>query len=183
MNMPAKWQAKKPANASVLEQYTKLGEKHGSLLPQVLWARDLGETSVAIEKFLSPKLENLQSPFTITNLERAADRLVSAVLAGEKIAIYGDYDMDGMSGLSLLVSFFKGINHHNVTHIQPHRFLDGYGVHPRLIQKLHDEGSSVVITVDTGSMAFEADDKAAELGMAYIITDHHQSSQTVTDRP
>src|SRR5688572_13407921 len=123
MTVKANWLPRRADLFPHKSEYSKLSADYGFLLPRLLWSR--GVNPEAVSKFLKPSLNDLESPFSIKNLEAAALRLRDAVVNDECIAIYGDYDMDGMSGLSILVSFLRGIGFERVLHFQPHRFLDG----------------------------------------------------------
>ena len=161
---------------------TSLLERHGPLLGTFLWARGL-DSEDSVENFLNPKLEDLSSPFKILNMKAASLRLAAALSNNESIAVYADYDMDGMSGLALLVSFFESCGAKTVTPYQPHRFEDGYGVHPDAIRTLADQGIKVIVTVDTGISASEAALEAKKCGVDLIITDHHKQLSDLPETP
>ena len=153
------------------------------MLSTILWARGF-ETQASAHPFLNPRLDGLKSPFTLHNMQSAGVRLAHAVLNNENIVVYADYDMDGMSGLALLCSFLRTCGATNVSSYQPHRFDEGYGVHPKSIEELADRGVKVIISVDTGISAFEAATKAKERGVDLIITDHHlQIGDDLPDTP
>ncbi len=170
------------AHGSKGSLYPKVESDFGSLVAEVLWSRGHLDANdfESSKSFLEPRLGSLQSPFSIWNLEKSADRIADGVINDECICVYGDYDMDGMSGLSLLVKFFQEIGCSRILHYQPHRFNEGYGVHADAVEVLHSKGAKILITVDTGSMAFEAADKAADLGLVYVVTDHHQCDPVKT---
>ena len=102
----------KRAGEAVPESYLKL---YGSLLGPVLWSRGFHSTDEA-DHFLNPKLDQISSPFLLKNMEAASEHLTSALINNEKIAVYADYDMDGMSGLALLIAFFKSIGCENTVY-------------------------------------------------------------------
>ena len=151
----------------------ELSSKYGPLLSQILWSRGL-EDPRAAEFFLNPRLETLESPFRLKDMEGAAERVADAIINKEPIAVYADYDIDGMSGLALLVSFFKSCGAETVIPYQPDRLVEGYGVHAEAIKKLADSGVKIIITVDTGIAAHEAAIESKRLGVDFIVTDHHQ---------
>lgn len=153
---------------------------YGSLLGNLLWARGI-QTLDGAELFLNPKLDQITSPFVLRNMERSAVSLVAAISKQEQIAVYADYDMDGMSGLALLISFFKSIGIENVLHYQPDRLSEGYGVHVTAIDALYAKGVRHIITVDTGIAANEAATRCKELGITLYITDHHLQGETLPD--
>lgn len=165
--MPS-WRARSPESHP-----NELSQRYGRLVAQILWQRGLADER-EIENFLNPKLESLQNPFRLKDLEGAGERLAAAVTQQESVVIYGDYDIDGMSGLSLLVSFLRACGGLHISHYQPERLNEGYGVHAAAMHELHARGAKVIVTVDTGIAALEAAAEAKKLGMDLIITDHHQ---------
>lgn len=124
--------------------------------------------------FLQPKLTTLENPYKIENLEKAAERLWNAWVDQENILIYGDYDLDGTSGIILLYDSFKALGFSNLHYFQPSKTNDGYGLHASILEKLKVEKNiDVVVTVDVGITGNAACDKAKELGIDVIVTDHH----------
>jgi len=179
-NGKAIWKARKAPDSS-LEPFVL---EFGKLLGPVLWARGFATPNDdELTSFLDPKLQDIQSPLLMLNMKESIDRIVTAIQKNEKICIYSDYDMDGIAGLSLLYSFFKACNVSNVTHFQPHRFDDGYGLHGTALEKLYNDGARLVITVDTGTTAIEAIAHANTLGLDVIITDHHAQKETLPETP
>ncbi len=165
---PLRWEARRSELAP--EDFCS---QRNFLISQILWQRGLTNDK-DIEVFLNPRLESLQNPFRLQNLEGAALRLARAITNQESIVVYGDYDIDGMSGLALLASFFRACGAENVSTYQPERLEEGYGVHPEAMRKLAAAGAQVIVTVDTGIAALEAAKEAKSLGVDLIITDHHQ---------
>jgi single-stranded-DNA-specific exonuclease len=117
-------------------------------------------------------LADLSPPEGLPDLDRATERLARAIRAGERIAVCGDYDVDGMTGTALLVRFFR-LAGGNVTWSIPHREKDGYGLSSATIERLAADGVKVAVTVDNGSTAVEPIKRAVELGIDVVITDHH----------
>ena len=129
-----------------------------------------------IENFLTPSLKNnLPDPFTLHGMEAGAARVRDAVMNGEKIYIFGDYDVDGATSSALLKRFLKSVGAEVKIYI-PDRINEGYGPSPKAISKLKSEGTSVIITVDCGTSSFEALDEAKKLGMDVVVVDHHLAS-------
>jgi len=128
--------------------------------------------------FLEPGPESLHDPFAFRDMRRAVDRVEAALKAGEPIAVYGDYDVDGVSGAALLSEFFASLGH-KVTVRIPDRFADGYGLTPEAVERLAAGGARVVITADNGTSAHRAVARAAELGVDVIVTDHHEVRGTL----
>ncbi len=177
----AKWKARKAPDEN-LELFVS---KFGNLLGKVLWSRGFNNPEAEnLKSFLDPKLQEIKSPSLMKNMDESIERLCLAIQKNERVCIYSDYDMDGIAGLSLLYSFLKACNIGNVMHFQPHRFDDGYGVHPAALEKLaKEENVSLVITVDTGTTAVEAVERANELGLDVIITDHHAAKEILPATP
>jgi single-stranded-DNA-specific exonuclease len=115
-------------------------------------------------------------PFLIPDMEQAVERLHRAVLTHEQICFYGDYDVDGMSATSLYLSFF-GSRGANVRGYVPHRKREGYGLNLEAVQRLHDEGISLLVTSDCGTTSHREVTLANQLGMDVIVTDHHQTDE------
>ncbi len=141
------------------------------LVARLLWLRDIRSEPRA-RRFLSPRLADLSPPEGLPDLDKATERLARALQAGERIAICGDYDVDGMTGTALLVRFFQMAGA-DVTWSIPDRMKDGYGLSVRAIERLAESGVTVAVTVDNGSTALEPIQRAVELGMDVIVTDHH----------
>ena len=127
------------------------------------------------EKFLSPKLSHITDPFRVPNLEKAAHRIVRAIDRGEKIAICGDYDVDGVTSTTLLVSILREFG------LRPHYFIprrkeEGYGMSPEIVNRALAEGKpDLFFALDCGTNATEEVERLAELGCDVVIVDHHRS--------
>jgi single-stranded-DNA-specific exonuclease len=115
-------------------------------------------------------------PFLIPDMEPAVERLHRAVLAHEPVCFYGDYDVDGMSATALYMTFFGSLGA-NVRAYIPHRKREGYGLHAAAVQRLHDEGASLLVTSDCGTTSHHEIGLARHLGMDVIVTDHHQTGE------
>ena len=115
-------------------------------------------------------------PFLIPDMEQAVERLHRAVTTHEQICFYGDYDVDGISATSLYLSFF-GSRGANVRGYVPHRLREGYGLNLGAVQRLHDEGISLLVTSDCGTTSHREMALANQLGMDVIVTDHHQTDE------
>lgn len=142
------------------------------IVARVLLARGRGSDAAS---WLSPSLRaGLHDPSLLPDLDRAAGRLLDAARSGERIAIYGDYDVDGVTASAILWHVLRAVapQAELVTYI-PHRLDEGYGLHPEAVRTLAGGGSRVIVSVDCGVTAFEAGATARELGVDLIITDHH----------
>ncbi len=125
-----------------------------------------------IREFLSPKPLLTYDPFLLKNMKEGVDLILDNVNKNNKICIYGDYDADGVTSVSILMEVFTKFTD-NVTYYVPSRFEEGYGLNKVAIKELHDEGINLIITVDCGIVSFDEVDYAKELGMDIIVTDHH----------
>ncbi|NQZ00051.1 MAG: single-stranded-DNA-specific exonuclease RecJ [Bdellovibrionales bacterium] len=139
------------------------------------------DRSSELDAVLKPSLKNLTHPYKIMNMEKAAGRVVQALQAKERIAVYGDFDLDGTSGASLLTEGFRMMGFENVQVYQPDRLSEGYGFHAHAVESLKAEGVSLIVTVDVGITGHNACEKAKELEVDVIITDHHQAKDTLPD--
>ena len=125
------------------------------------------------QRFLSPAIDHLHDPLLLPDAEIAIDRLLVAVERRERIAIHGDYDVDGVTATVLIRRVLDLIGA-DVFHYIPHRLTDGYGLQTSGIDRLHEEGATVVVTVDCGVRSLAAAKRARELNIDLIVTDHHE---------
>jgi len=142
------------------------------LLSQLLASRNI-KTPEEAEIFLSPKLSNLHSPFLMKDMEKAVERICEAVKCQEEIVLYGDYDVDGITGTSILLIFLKALGA-KVSFFIPDRIREGYGLHVEELQRIKENGAQLLITIDCGSSDIEQVQFAQQQGMDVIITDHHE---------
>lgn len=127
------------------------------------------------EQFLDPKIKSqLPDPLHLKDMEQAIERTIKAIQASEKICIFADYDVDGATSSALLLNIFKELRV-NASIYVPDRISEGYGPTVEAMRKIHKNGASLLITVDCGSVAFEALDAASDIGMDVIVIDHHIS--------
>jgi single-stranded-DNA-specific exonuclease len=122
--------------------------------------------------FLSPRYEKLADPYRLPDMKEAVERIIAALEGKRKIAIYGDYDVDGIAATAILVKFFQKVNA-DIVYYVPSREDEGYGLHKKAITQLEKEKVNLIVTVDCGSMAIEEVDYAKKLGLDIIVTDHH----------
>ena len=146
--------------------------KVSSLLAQVLINRGITDTHTA-SVFLRPKLTELIAPEQMPGIDKAISRLKQAITNKEKISVYGDYDVDGITGVAILWQLLTLLGAQADYYI-PHRIDEGYGLNEEAVQQLAKDGSKVLITVDCGITDFSSAKLAEELGIELIITDHHQ---------
>jgi len=141
------------------------------LLAQLLCNRGISEPS-QIETFLNADSRLEADPFLLPDMHQAVSRTYQALLTGEEIAIYGDFDADGITATALLVQGLSALGGKVIPYI-PHRYREGYGLQVAILEKLRKQGVSLVITVDTGITAIAEIQKARKMGLDIIVTDHH----------
>lgn len=148
-----------------------------SLVARILANRGI-VSSEDIEKFLYPSLDYLFDPFLMKDIGKAVCRVSRAIDNSEKILIFGDYDVDGVTATALLYRFFRSIGS-NVDFYIPDRDREGYGLSEKGLEKARDKGVNLVITCDCGINAFREVEFAKSLGMDIIVTDHHEPGDTL----
>lgn len=148
-------------------------------IAQVLINRGIDSVPKARD-FLEPKASHLPGPLIFPDMEKAVLRIADAIKNNEKIAIYGDYDVDGITSMALMVRFFKTLGLTVLTYI-PNRLTCGYGLHIEALQNLAQEKVNLVITVDCGTNSLEEIKAAKNLGMDIIVTDHHETGSQLPD--
>ncbi len=152
-----------------------------NLIERVLRARNLHEHA---DTFLSPSLREMHDPTLIPDLERAATRILRAIEANERIVIFGDYDVDGITASAILIHTLRAIAPQiDLVSYIPHRVDEGYGISREAIEKLHKDGAGLIVTVDCGITANEPALAAKSLGLDLIITDHHNPPESIDDLP
>ena len=142
------------------------------VLAQILVHRGFDSIDAA-KAFLRPELDQLHDPSLLPGMTRAAERIVRAIEGEERIVIYGDYDVDGITATALLLQCFR-LAGANVGYYIPERLDEGYGLNADAVNRLKAEGAQVIVTVDCGVSAVGEAKAAAELGLTLIITDHHE---------
>jgi single-stranded-DNA-specific exonuclease len=142
------------------------------IVARLLCQRGLGDAETAA-RFLSPSLDHLHDPARLADLPRAVDRLFDAIARKERIAVHGDYDVDGITS-TVIVRRALELLGADVVHFIPDRLKDGYGLQPAAIERLHADGISLVVSVDCGIRGADAARRARELGLDLIVTDHHE---------
>lgn len=156
---------------------TTHGNKNNTLHPIIYKLfQKKGLTNSDISEFFSWNLRDLPDFLTLKDIEKTSERIIQAIDNKEKIAIFGDYDVDGTTSCALFYHFFKLINV-DVAVFQPSRFIEGYGLHNSSIDNAKEQNVNVLITVDCGITNNEAADYAKECGIDLIITDHHNDAR------
>ena len=146
---------------------------------RLLCLRGLSDPETAA-RFLQPSLDHLHDPFRLAGMAAAIERLERAVARRERIAIHGDYDVDGITSTVILRRALEMLGG-DVVHFIPERLRDGYGLQPAAIERLHADGVSLVVSVDCGIRGTDAARRAREIGVDLIITDHHEPDGHLPD--
>ncbi len=149
------------------------------IIAQIILDRNI-DTQSKIEDFFHPKLENLLDPFLMLHMEKAVNRVIRALADGEQILVYGDYDVDGVTGVAILYNVLFNLGG-KVSFFIPDRFNDGYGVSKKGINVANSRKSSLIITVDCGITAVEEIAYANEVGIDVIVCDHHEPGPEIPD--
>ena len=153
--------------------------KINPITAQVLVNRGV-KNELEAEAFLSPRLFDLPSPNLMKDMDKAVKRLDTALRENQKVAVYGDYDVDGVTSTSLFYIFLKSLGM-EVTTYNPDRLSEGYGVNKAAVDKLKTINTDLIISCDCGITAFDEVEYAKELGIDFIITDHHLPPDKVPD--
>ncbi|MBE0646547.1 MAG: single-stranded-DNA-specific exonuclease RecJ [Bacteroidales bacterium] len=176
--MEKRWIIKERGDEQVVGQLSRelnIDQHLASLLAQ------RGVTTFAQAKsFFRPRLEDLHDPFLMKDMDKAISRIEAALTQGEKILIYGDYDVDGTTAVSLAYLFFKKFTDKIEFYI-PDRYNEGYGISSKGIKFAADEGFSLVIALDCGIKAVEMVKQAKANGVEFIICDHHRPGAELPD--
>jgi single-stranded-DNA-specific exonuclease len=168
--MPERQWVIRPVHAGAAQLARKLSVS--PLLAQVLINRGITDVAAA-SAFLRPKLTELIGPEQMPGIEAAVARIKHAIRSQERITVYGDYDVDGITGVAILVAILKLFGA-EVEYYIPHRIDEGYGLNLEAVRSLVKAGSGLLITVDCGITSFESAELAGQLGLDLIVTDHHQ---------
>ncbi len=149
-------------------------ENHLSeLIATILVNREVTEKK-EVEIFLNPTRNDFHNPYLMPDMKEAVDRMEIAIQKNEKIMIYGDYDVDGVTSITVLKKFLTDRGMTNVGYYIPKRLDEGYGLNREAVKKIAEEGYQLIVTVDCGITGMEEIQYAYELGMEVIVTDHHE---------
>jgi single-stranded-DNA-specific exonuclease len=149
------------------------------VVARLLCQRGLGDPEHA-SRFLNPSLDHLHDPMALADMGKAVDRILGAIERRERIAIHGDYDVDGVTSTVILRRALELLGG-TVIHFIPERLRDGYGLQPASVERLHADGVALIISVDCGIRGADAARRARELGVDLIITDHHEPDAELPD--
>src|SRR3981081_3385189 len=167
--------ARGAARALAIAQRYQLPE----MLARVLAGRDVELD--AVEDFLDPTIRKLMpDPHTVTQMEAAAKRIADAATRNEKVAIFGDYDVDGATSAALLAWHLRHCGLDPLIHI-PDRIFEGYGPNVEAVRALAGKGATLLVTVDCGTTSFEPFTEARRLGMSVVVIDHHQTGDELPE--
>lgn len=175
--MRKKWVAydKSYELAELLKSRLNLNE----MLARTLINRGIDSIDEA-ERFINAELNDLYDPFLLKDMEKAVDRILLALEENEKICIYGDYDVDGVTSTSLCVNTLRKLDA-DVMHYIPVRAEEGYGLNHEAIGQISEQGVSLIITVDCGIKSIDVVETVKEYGIDIIITDHHECGEVLPD--
>ena len=168
--MNKKWQIYETDEDKVEELKEKY--KINNLLATILVNRGI-TSEEKIRQFLEPTRQDFYDPYLMKDMEIAVERIVKAIENQEKVIIYGDYDVDGITSTTVLKKFLKDLGL-EVSYYIPNRLNEGYGLNKTAVEKIVNEGYSLMITVDCGITGIEEIDYANSLGLEVIVTDHHE---------
>lgn len=176
--MNKKWECIELDNEKI-KNVEKIENEYGisNLLAKILVNRNLIKKE-DIDLFLKPTRHDFHNPYLMPDMELAVNRIIEAINNNEKILIYGDYDVDGITSITVLKSFLIE-RKANVSHYIPNRLNEGYGLNKEAIKKIADDGVNLIITVDCGISGIEEVDYANSLGLKVIVTDHHEVGENL----
>jgi single-stranded-DNA-specific exonuclease len=167
------------ATTDLMEVPEELLGAYDFVTAQLLVQRGI-TTVKAAEEFLHPRLDNLGDQKLLPDLEKAVAKIRQAIAAKEWIVVYGDYDVDGVTSSTLLISAIKELGGKAEVYL-PERLKEGYGLNDEAIRKLHSEGCDLIITVDNGTTSVAEVELIRQLGMEVIIIDHHHIPEVLPE--
>ena len=174
--MQKKWVIKDYDKDQVLK--LKNDFKLTDIMSKLLLARDVKYNE--IDKFLNGTLKDIKDPYLLKDMNKLVDRIDKAIQDKEKICIYGDYDVDGITSITIMYQFLSSLGA-DVTYYLPDRLIEGYGVNTSALDVIKKRGVSLVITVDCGITAVEETKYAKSIGLDICITDHHECAEILPD--
>ncbi|WP_226789481.1 single-stranded-DNA-specific exonuclease RecJ [Latilactobacillus graminis] len=171
MEAQYKWQLKATPTDQDLQAIMAV-ESLPKAAAQLLWQRGI-KTPAAINAFMHPNVGQLHDPYALHDMQTAVDRIQAAVMNGEKITIYGDYDADGITSTALMQETLESLGAEVAVYV-PNRFRDGYGPNLDVYKQLVENGTQLIVTVDNGVSGVEPIAYAQEHGVDVVVTDHHE---------
>lgn len=177
-SVPLKWVMAPEPDADLLQDVaTKVGLD--KVIVKILFNRQI-DTVESIKNFLNPSLSDLHDPFGMLNMDKAVERILNALRENEKIMVYGDYDVDGITATSLLYLILNKLGA-RVSYYLPNRLVEGYGLSVEGIKEASAQDVSLIVSVDTGVTAVDEVEHARSLGIDCILTDHHEPGEILPD--
>ena len=173
--MNKKWECYQPDENKVQELIKNY--KINKVLAQILVNKNI-LTKSELDQYINPTRKDFYDPFLMPDMEKAVSRILKAIENKEKIMIYGDYDADGITSITVLKSFLEERNLKIDSYI-PNRLSEGYGLNKQAIEKIYEKGYKLMITVDCGITGIEEIKYANSLGIETIITDHHEQGEGI----
>ena len=170
MTVPLRWEFNRSDDSTAADLAAAVGIELA--VARLLCQRGITDPEIA-SRFLNPSLDHLHDPMRLAGMREAVDRILGAIARKEKVAIHGDYDVDGITSTVILRRALELLGA-DVMHFIPERLKDGYGLQPAAIERLHADGVALVISVDCGIRGADAARRARELGVDLIVTDHHE---------
>lgn len=174
--MQSVWNVKK-YDEKLVEKISK-ENKISSIAAKLLISRDIKVEE--IDKFLNGTIDDIKDPFIIKGMEKLVDRVTYAINNNERICIYGDYDVDGITSITIMYKFLTKLGA-DVIYYLPDRLIEGYGVNSGALDEIKKRGAKLVITVDCGITAVEETEYAKSIGLDICITDHHECADVLPD--
>ncbi|MBO7304623.1 MAG: DHH family phosphoesterase, partial [Clostridia bacterium] len=169
-----KWILKSPTDPATAREILAIAEELGihPIVARLLYTRGYTDVNEA-KSFIGMESEMLCNPFEMKDIDKAIERIHKAVTGKEKITVYGDYDVDGVTSVCTLYLYLKSKGA-NVDYYIPNRSGEGYGVSVPAINLIREKGTSLIITVDTGVTANDEVEYAKSVGVDFVVTDHHE---------
>jgi len=177
--MQKRWVLKRRGDPEIVARLSA-GLGIGPVLSELLVQRGVNTYEEA-RAFFRPSFDTLHDPFLMKDMDKAVDRIVKALDSKEKILVYGDYDVDGTTAVSLVYTFLKELGHEALDFYIPDRYSEGYGISFKGVDFAHDNKFGLVIALDCGIKAIEKIRKANEYKVDFIICDHHRPDERLPD--
>jgi single-stranded-DNA-specific exonuclease len=175
-SVPLKWILAPEPDPEILQKIA-VNTGLNRTIAKILFNRQI-DTPEAIRQFLNPSMSDLHDPFSMFGMEKAVDRILGALRTNEKIMVYGDYDVDGITAASLLYIILNKLGA-QVSYYLPNRLVEGYGLSIEGINEAAAKGITLIISVDTGVTAVQEVEFARSLGIECILTDHHEPGEVL----
>lgn len=162
------------------DEINKISEKYGisDIMSRLLIARNIEFDEIG--NFLNGNISDIKDPYEIKDMDKLVKRVKKALDNNEKICIYGDYDVDGITSITIMYKFLNDLGA-DISYYLPDRLIEGYGVNNKALDEIKSRGCSLVITVDCGITAVEETEYAKSIGLDMCVTDHHECSDIIPD--